>query len=96
MASLEGSAVVVKWNPVAAKIPLAGYLVYRAFPGDDTGTSLTPSPTKDTAWKDRTAQAGKTYLYWIVAQTTEGAKSSASAKAKVDVPGAAGGSVPFF
>ena len=94
-AELEGSTVVVKWNPVASRVPLAGYVVYRAFPGDDVGAPLNSAPTKDTVWRDRTAKEGTTYVFWVVAQTLEGKQSPASAKQKVEVP-RSGGVVPFF
>ena len=94
-AELEGSTVVVKWNPVSSKVPLAGYLVYRAFPGDDVGAPLNGSPTRDTVWRDRTAKEGTTYMYWVVAQTLEGRQSPASSRSKVEIP-KTGGVVPFF
>ncbi|MEK7477591.1 MAG: fibronectin type III domain-containing protein [Candidatus Coatesbacteria bacterium] len=94
-AELEGSTVVIKWNPVASKVPLAGYLVYRAFPGDDTGAPLNSAPTTDTVWRDRTAKEATTYVFWVVAQTLEGKQSAASAKSKVEIP-KTGGVVPFF
>ncbi len=92
--SLEGSTAVVKWNPVPGK-NLAGYLVYRAFPGDDIGAPLMGNPIADTAWKDRTAQEGKTYVYWVVAQSLEGTQGPASSRQTVEVP-KSGGVVPFF
>jgi hypothetical protein len=91
---MEGSTVVIKWNPVAGK-DVAGYVVYRAFPGDDTGAPLSGSPASDTVWKDRTAQEGKTYVYWVVTQSVEGRQSAASARQTVAVP-KSGGVVPFF
>ncbi len=94
-ATLEGSTVVVRWNPVGGRVPLAGYLVYRALPGDDTGAPLNGSPIGDTVYRDRTAKEGSTYTYWVVAQTVEGRQGTRSARQQVEVP-KAGGVVPFF
>ena len=91
--SLEGSTVVVKWNPAAGK--LAGYTIYRAFPGDDVGAPLNGSPTSDTTFRDRTAQEGKTYVYWVVSQGADGKTSPPSGRQTVEVP-STGGVVPFF
>jgi hypothetical protein len=92
---LEGSTVVITWNPVASKVPLAGYLVYRAQAGDPAGAPLTAAPINDTIWRDRTAKPGGEYVYWIVAQTVEGKLGSASARQSVSIP-KSGGAVPFF
>lgn len=92
---LEGSTVVIKWNPVGGRIPLAGYLVYRAMPGDDTGAPLNGAPVNDTMYRDRTAKEGTTYGYWVVAQTVEGKQGARSPRREVAVP-KAGGVVPFF
>jgi hypothetical protein len=92
--AIEGSVAVVKWNPIASKVALAGYVVYRALPGDEKGAPLAGSPTSDTIYWDRTIQEGKTYLYWVTAQTVEGQQSPPSNKFKVDVPKS--GAVPFF
>ena len=94
-ASLEGSTVVVKWNPVSSKTPLAGYQIYRAYPGDEQGAPVNTSPVRETFYRDRSPQEGRTYMYWVVAQTVEGKVSVPSTKVKVDVP-KAGGVVPFF
>ena len=93
--SLEGSTVVVAWNPVSSKIPLAGYQIYRAGSTDEPGAVLNSQPTTDAKYRDRTAIEGKSYVYWVVTQTVEGKVSAASPKSKVDVP-KTGGAVPFF
>jgi hypothetical protein len=93
--NLEGSTVVVKWNPVSSKVPLAGYLVFRAGSPDEQGAALNGSPTSDLQYRDRSAQEDRSYVYWVVAQTVEGKQGPASAKASVKVP-KSGGAVPFF
>lgn len=87
--------MVVKWNPVSSKVPLAGYVVYRAGSTDEQGAPLNGSPTSDLQYRDRSAQEDRTYVYWIVAQTVEGKQSPPSAKSTVKVP-KTGGAVPFF
>ena len=86
---------MVKWNPVSSKTPLAGYQIYRAYPGDEQGAPVNTSPVRETFYRDRSPQEGRTYMYWVVAQTVEGKVSVPSTKVKVDVP-KAGGVVPFF
>ena len=93
-ASIEGTAVVIKWNPAYSKLPIVGYLIYRSFPGDETGATLNSSPTSDTSYKDRTAKEGTTYVYWVCTQGGDGKLSTPSSKQKVELPGAS--SVPFF
>jgi fibronectin type 3 domain-containing protein len=92
--TLEGSTAVVKWNPIASKVPLAGYLIYRAASADEEGTALA-GPIIDTVYRDKTVKEGKSYVYWIISQTKEGKQSSASAKFKLDVPKSTS-AVPFF
>lgn len=93
--TLEGSTVVVKWNPVSSKVPLAGYLVFRAGSAEEQGAALNGSPTSDLQYRDRSAQEDRTYVYWVVAQTVEGKQGPASPKSSVTVP-KSGGAVPFF
>ncbi len=94
--TLEGSTVVVKWNPVSSKpIAVAGYIVYRGTPGASTGKALNDTPTKKTVFRDRKAEGGKSYDYWVVTQTVEGGTSAPSKKINVDVP-KSGSVVPFF
>ena len=92
--SIEGSTAVIRWNPAYSKAPIAGYMVYRAFPDDQTGTALTSDPTSDTTYKDRSAKEGLTYVYWVCTQNAEGKLSSPSNKAKAEIPKSTG--VPFF
>jgi len=46
---------------------LVGYIVLRAEPPDETLRPLTPTPIRDTVFKDATATPGVRYLYAIVA-----------------------------
>lgn len=93
---LEGSTPVISWNPVSSKVPLAGYVVYRASPGDDQGTPLMGAPIKNLIYRDRGARKGNSYVYWVIAQTMEGKHSPASRKTKkVKVPKSSS-VVPFF
>jgi hypothetical protein len=93
--SLEGSTVVMKWNPVSSKVPLAGYLVFRAGSPDAPGTALNGSPTSDLVYRDRSGEEDRSYTYWVLAQTVEGKQGPASAKSTVKIP-KTGGAVPFF
>ena len=93
-AYIEGSTVVVKWNPAFSKIPIVGYMVYRSFPGDETGAPLTSAPINDEQYKDRTAKEGMTYVYWVCTQGADGKLSPPSGKPKVEIPKSTG--VPFF
>lgn len=86
--------MVVKWNPAFSKLAIVGYMVYRAFPGDETGAPLTSAPIDDTVYKDRTAKEGMSYVYWVCTQGADGKLSVASGKPKVDIPKSTG--VPFF
>ena len=93
--TIDGSTAVVKWNPVASTELLAGYLVYRAGSVDEEGTAITSEPSLETVCRDKTVKEGETYVYYVIAQTTAGKRSTPSNKSKVDVPKSSS-SVPFF
>jgi len=59
-------AVQLIWD-ANADSDLAGYIVLRAEPPDETLQPLTPSSIRDTVFKDETAKPGVRYLYAIVA-----------------------------
>ena len=90
---LEGTTVVIKWNPVASKTPLAGYVVYRAYLRG-AGYPLTDVPVRSTTYRDRSAKPGTTYEYWVSSQTIEGRTSESSPRRAVEIP--TSGPIPFF
>jgi len=92
--SIEGSTVVIRWNPVSSKTSIDGYIVYRSYPGDETGAPLNSSPTEDSVYKDRAAKEGSTYVYWVCTQAADGKLSNPSSKQKVEIPKSS--AVPFF
>ncbi len=94
-ARVEGTTVDMSWNPIPTKEKLAGYLVYRGAPGDDDGAPLNSKPVSKTSYRDRSAEMGESYYYWVVGQTVEGRLSEPSRKVKVDMPKSKG-VVPFF
>jgi hypothetical protein len=59
-------AVQLIWD-ANADADLAGYIVLRAEPPDETLQPLTPTPIRDTVFKDGTVTPGVRYLYAIVA-----------------------------
>ena len=71
-----------------------GYIIYRAFPGDETGAPLNSTPQEDSTYKDRTTKEGMNYIYWICTQGADGKLSIPSGKPKVEMPKSS--SVPFF
>ena len=93
--TIDGSTAVVKWNPVASTELLAGYLVYRAGSVEEEGTAITTEPSLDTVCRDKTVKEGETYVYYVIAQTRAGKKSSPSGKSKVEIPKSSN-AVPFF
>jgi len=58
--------ITVMWSP-NAEPDLAGYLVLRGTPGDDTLARITPSPRKETRFVDRDVMSGVRYVYAVVA-----------------------------
>ena len=57
---------------------LAGYLVLRGIAPGDTLQPLTPSPIKETTFKDTTVTAGVRYVYVVLAVDTAGNRSGPS------------------
>jgi len=54
------------WSP-NAEPDLAGYLVLRGTPGDDTLAQITPLPLTPTRYVDRNVMSGVRYVYAVVA-----------------------------
>jgi hypothetical protein len=59
-------AVQLIWD-ANTESDVAGYIVLRAAPPDETLQPLTPAPIRDTVFKDATVTPGARYLYAIVA-----------------------------
>jgi hypothetical protein len=59
-------AVQLIWD-ANTESDLAGYLVLRAEPPDETLHPLTPAPIRDTVFQDSTVTPGVRYVYVIVA-----------------------------
>jgi predicted small lipoprotein YifL len=58
--------ITVMWS-ANAEPDLAGYLVLRGTPGDDTLAPITSSPIKETRFVDRDVTSGVRYVYAVVA-----------------------------
>jgi hypothetical protein len=65
-ATATPGAVQLIWD-ANTEADLAGYLVLRGSSADETLQPLTPSPIRDTVYRDATATAGTEYVYAIVA-----------------------------
>jgi hypothetical protein len=63
------NAVSLIWEPNTDP-DLQGYLVLRGDAPDEKLTPLTPSPILDTTYRDSTVQAGRSYVYVVVAVDT--------------------------
>lgn len=60
------SAIDLIWEP-SNEADLAGYLVLRGAPGDETLQRLTPSPIRQTTYRDSSVKRGVRYAYVVVA-----------------------------
>ena len=65
----EGGISVI-WEP-NPELDLGGYLVLRREPGDATLRQLTPAPVAETRFRDTAVQAGRQYIYSVVALDTQ-------------------------
>jgi hypothetical protein len=65
------------WN-ANTEADLAGYVVLRGEAPGDTLQPLTPSPIKETTFRDTTVKPGMRYVYAIVAVDTAGNRSGES------------------
>lgn len=62
----EAGAISLIWNAVAAP-DVAGYLVLRGEAPGETLQAITPSPIRETTWRDATVRPGVRYVYAVVA-----------------------------
>jgi fibronectin type 3 domain-containing protein len=70
--------ITVIWEPSTAA-DLAGYVVLRGNSGDDTLRPLTPAPIRETSYRDADVEAGRRYVYAIVAVDSRQPTGNASA-----------------
>jgi len=75
--------VTISWNP--SKTPVAGYNVYREYQYSGA-ERLTPQIVTQTQYVDGTAQAGRTYEYYVTAVDSRGLESKPSERITVTVP----------
>jgi hypothetical protein len=66
--SSEGGISLI-WEP-SGELDLGGYLVLRREPGGATLRQLTPAPVAETRYRDTDVQAGRQYIYSVVAVDT--------------------------
>jgi hypothetical protein len=60
------SMVLLSWLP-SVDADVAGYIVYRKGPGDNTPVRLGGMPVKGITWEDKDVEAGQGYSYYISA-----------------------------
>jgi hypothetical protein len=75
--------VTISWNP--SKSPVVGYNVYREYQYSGA-ERLTPQILTQTQYVDGTAQAGRTYEYYVTSVDSRGLESKPSEKITVSVP----------
>lgn len=72
-------AISLIWDP-NSEADLAGYLVLRGAPADDTLQALTPEPILETTYRDTTVTSGVAYVYAVVAIDAVGNRSQESGR----------------
>jgi hypothetical protein len=76
-------SVTITW--AAASTPVAGYNVYRTSrPGGPV--KLTPRIVSTTQFTDKTAEGGRTYLYYVTSVDSKGIESNPSEQVTITVP----------
>lgn len=85
-AVVEDSHVMLTWSPPPSDggSSITGYIIYRGTSPDNPSV-LTSVPGDTLSWIDESAQKGKTYYYWIVAENSVGL-SGMSQPASVTIP----------
>jgi hypothetical protein len=88
-ASLEGSGVGLTWSypPDDGGAPVTGYRIYRGSTQDNP-RFLVGVPAGTLSWNDGSAEKGKSYYYWVVAENSVGTSVMSQAM-QVTVPGGA-------
>lgn len=76
----DGAAVALSWEPSAFSRETRGYLVYRSERSGDGYDLLTPEPVEGPAWRDGTAEPGRTYYYVLTSIEHSGLESGYSAE----------------
>lgn len=81
------TAVRLAWNP-SPEEDVAGYVVYRAAPPGADFVRLTPIPTSQTTYTDRSVERGRTYSYVVTAvdRSPRANESARSTPASATVP----------
>jgi len=74
-------AVALRWAPPPHAREIRGYLVYRSDRSGDGYRLLTPEPTPDTAWRDKSVEPGRAYYYVVTSLEHCGLESGYSAEA---------------
>jgi hypothetical protein len=72
-------AISLIWDP-NSEADLAGYLVLRGTPADDTLQALTPEPILETTYRDTTVTSDVAYVYAVVAVDAVGNRSEESGR----------------
>lgn len=84
LAAVAGAgSISLIWEP-NAEADLAGYIVLRGEAGSDRLTPLTPSPIRETTFRDTTVRAGTRYIYAIVAVDTALPQNVSAQSARVE------------
>lgn len=84
LAAVAGAGTIsLIWEP-NTEPDLAGYIVLRGEAGTDRLTPLTPSPVRETTFRDTNVRPGTRYIYAIVAVDTASPQNVSAQSARVE------------